>query len=118
MQILQLCHRIPFPMTDGGNIAMMNLADALSSQGAEIKMLTLNTVKHRVDLNSLPKEVLSRYNVEAIDIDTTVRIGKALGNLLSSESYNVSRFYSAAFEEKLRQLLQKTSFDFILLESI
>ncbi len=118
MRILQLCHRIPYPMTDGGNIAMMNLAESLSTQGAEIKIFALNTVKHRVDLSSLPKDILEKYSIEAINVDTTVKIKGAFINLLSSDSYNIVRFYNAAFEEKLRQLLIESAYDIVLLESI
>jgi polysaccharide biosynthesis protein PslH len=118
MKVLQLCHRIPYPMTDGGNIAMMNLADSLLLQGIVIKMFTLNTVKHKVDINSVPADVITRFALEAVAIDTTVRISSATRNLFSHDSYNVSRFYSAAFEEKLRRQLQTSVFDIVLLESI
>jgi polysaccharide biosynthesis protein PslH len=118
MRILQLCHRVPYPMTDGGNIAMMNIADALTSQGTEIKMLALNTTKHRVDLRSIPSDVINKYSIEAINTDTAIKIGSALINLFSNDSYNVIRFYNAAFEEKLRQLLKSSPFDIVLLESI
>jgi glycosyltransferase involved in cell wall biosynthesis len=105
-------------MTDGGNIAMINLAESLSSQGVEIKMFTLNTVKHRVDLGTVPADILKKFALQAINIDTTVRISSGIRNIFSKDSYNIVRFYSASFEEKLRQLLQTSSFDIILLESI
>jgi polysaccharide biosynthesis protein PslH len=98
MRILQLCHRIPYPMTDGGNIAMLNLTESITSQNAEIKILALNTIKHRVDLNSIPADISTKYSIEAVNIDTTVKISKAFTNLFNSESYNVSRFYSKDFE--------------------
>jgi glycosyltransferase involved in cell wall biosynthesis len=118
MRILQLCHRIPYPMTDGGNIAMMSLAESLATQGADIKIFALNTVKHRVDLNSIPKDIFEKYSIEAVNVDTTVKVKGAFSNLFSKESYNIVRFYNAAFEEKLRQLLKSNAFDIVLLESI
>ena len=36
MKILQICHRIPYPAIDGGNIAMMNIAHALIEAGNEV----------------------------------------------------------------------------------
>ena len=118
MHILQLCHRVPFPMTDGGNIAMMNLAESLSSQGAAIKIFTLNTVKHRIDVNTIPSDIIKKFSLESVNIDTTVKIASAITNLFTQNSYNVDRFYSASFDEKLRKLLQSSSFDIILVESI
>jgi glycosyltransferase involved in cell wall biosynthesis len=118
MRILQLCHRVPWPLTDGGNIAMLNLAESLSSQGAQIKIFALNTVKHHVDLSSLPNNIFEKYSIEAVSIDTTVKIKGAFSNFFSKDSYNIVRFYDIAFEEKLWQLLMSNTYDIVLLESI
>jgi len=118
MKVLQLCHRIPYPANDGGNIAMLAMADALSSQGVRVKMLALNTLKHWVQPETLPEKLISTYNIESVSIDTGIRIKDAFLNLFSSESYNVKRFYSPAFEKKLIEVLKQDSFDVILLESL
>jgi glycosyltransferase involved in cell wall biosynthesis len=118
MKVLQLCHRIPFPANDGGNIAMLAMADGLVSQGARVKMLALNTLKHWVDPESLPSKITSDYQLESVRIDTSVRAQDALLNLFSGESYNVKRFYSDAFESKLSEVLKNDTFDVILLESL
>jgi len=118
MKVLQLCHRVPFPANDGGNIAMISLADSLISQGVYLKMLTLNTVKHAVDLNSLPEKIRDKYHIEAIHIDTGIKKWDAFLNLFSSDSYNIQRFYSSAFEQKLSKVLREEAFDVVLMESL
>ena len=118
MKILQLCHRVPFPANDGGNIAILSLSDSLISQQVQLKMLALNTNKHKVDLNTLNDEVIKKYNLEAVPIDTSVRFTDAFINIFSSESYNVKRFYSKEFEEKLIQVLTSEQADVVLMESL
>jgi glycosyltransferase involved in cell wall biosynthesis len=118
MKVLQLCHRIPFPANDGGNIAMLGMADALASQGVRLKMLTLNTLKHWVNPESLPSKITSDYKLESVRVDTSVKTIDALLNIFSGESYNVQRFYSLQFEIKLTEVLQKETYDVVLLESL
>ncbi len=118
MKVLQLCHRIPFPANDGGNIAIISVADALLAQGVHVKMLTLNTRKHHVDLNSFPGDIKSKYGIESIPIDTDVNIPGAFKNLFSDQSYNVMRFHSREFEEKLLQVLNTDNYDIVLMESL
>src|SRR5688572_15948883 len=117
MKLLQLCHRIPYPLNDGGNIAMLGMADALASQGVKVKMLTLNTRKHWVKPESIPEKLTSEYKLESVPIDTGIKATDAFMNLFTSDSYNVRRFYSKKFEAKLIDLLRTESFDVILLES-
>lgn len=118
MNILQLCHRVPFPGNDGGNIAMISLADSLLSQGASLKMFTLNTRKHEVDLEKISEGTRTKYRVETIPIDTTVNPWDAFANLFSKASYNVERFYTGDFENALIRVLRKDSWDIVLLESL
>ena len=118
MNVLQLCHRVPFPANDGGNIAMISLADSLISQSINLKMLTLNTKKHEVNLNSISEKIRSKYHLESVPIDTDIRPLDAFLNLFSSESYNVKRFYSTEFKNKLSEVLRATVYNVVLIESI
>ncbi len=118
MKVLQLCHRVPFPANDGGNIAMISLADSLISQGVFLKMLSLNTRKHHVRMNSLSEKTKSKYNIESVNIDTSVTPLAAFLNLFSKDSYNVKRFFSKDFEKKLTDVLKGNSWDVVLAESL
>lgn len=118
MKILQLCNKVPFPPKDGGCIAMNNLTQGLIDQGCEVKVLAINTKKHFIDIDTLPSDYRSRTNVEAVFIDTEVNIISAVSNLFSSRSYNIDRFYSQAFSDKLIELLKRQTFDIIQLESL
>jgi glycosyltransferase involved in cell wall biosynthesis len=118
VKILQLCHRIPFPPVDGGNIAMYNLCRSLLSQENEVKILALNTKKHFVDPHSLPVEFVAKTKPEAFMLDTSVKPFSAFLNLFTQKSYNIIRFYSPDFKNRLAELLQEENYDIVQLESL
>lgn len=118
MKVLQICNKVPFPPKDGGCIAMNNLTDGLFKQGFEMKVLAINTHKHFVNIKELPLEYLSKTSIEAVYIDTKVRPLGALWHLIKNDSYNLSRFYSEEFEEKIVETLKSDEYDIIQLESL
>lgn len=118
MRILQICNRVPFPPKDGGCIAMNNLTQGLLEQDCLVKVLALNTKKHFIDIGKLPVEYLANTALEAVFIDTEVKIVSAFENLFSGTSYNIDRFYSGDFADKLISTLKEEKFDIIQLESV
>ena len=117
MRILQLCPKVPWPPDDGGRVAMRVLALSLVKAGAEVRTLSLNPLKHRVDAASLPDEARP-LRLEAIDVDTSVTVGGALRSLLLGTSYNVERFLCERFERRLGEVLREEPPDAVLLESL
>ncbi|MBT9392482.1 glycosyltransferase family 4 protein [Hymenobacter sp. NST-14] len=116
MHILQICPRVPYPPTDGGAIAMYDVAAGLARAGHRVTVLALNTPKHHQ-----PATVLDHLgpNVRllTVDVDTRLSPGKALHNLLIGElPYNVERFVSEAVETALAELLAREQFDVVQLE--
>ena len=118
MKILQICHRVPYPAIDGGNIAMMNMAMALTEAGHELHQFSLNTKKHFIDTSSIPEELRKRLHIQSSTIDTEIKILDLLLNLFTNESYNISRFYNKKVEEELIRVLRENSFDIIQLETL
>lgn len=119
MKILQLCLRVPLPPYDGATIAMYNLAESLTLNGAEVKMLSFNTKKHFTDVSTIDASLLEKYKLETVYLDASVKISGAIKNLFrKNESYNIIRFDSAAFHNKLIEILQSQSFDIIQFEGL
>lgn len=118
MKIIQLCHKVPFPPKDGGCLAMHNLTMGLIDEGHEVKVLSINTKKHFIDISQLPESYKQATNIEAVYVDTDVKIADAFVNLFKNESYNISRFYSLDFEKKLIEVLKQNSYDVVQLESL
>ena len=119
LRILVLSNRIPYPPKDGGAIAVLNMVYGFIREGHHVKLLSLNTNKHYIALDNVPKGLLVDAQLEAIPINTNIKPLAALTNLLFSRaSYNVSRFYSKEFEDKLIQILKENKFDIIQLEGL
>lgn len=96
---------------------MRVLALSLLRAGAEVRTLSLNPVKHRVDATALPDEARP-LRLEAIDVDTSVTAAGALRSLFSGTSYNVERFRSPAYERRLVEVVREEPPDAVLLESL
>lgn len=118
MKILQLCNKPPVPAIDGGCIAMNNITRGLIDAGHQLKLLTIVTQKHPLLLDKLPKEYIEKTNIEGVFVDTSLNVVDAFSALITSDSYNISRFFSPDFDRILTRLLQKEKFDIIHLESL
>jgi polysaccharide biosynthesis protein PslH len=118
MKILQLCKKFPFPLKDGESIAVTYLSQALESAGCEVSLLAMNTSKHYFDIAQLPASFNQYKNIWTVDVDNRLKMSDAFLNLFSSKSYHIERFVSAAFEQKLIQVLENQQFDLIQLETL
>jgi len=119
MKILQICNKPPYPPQDGGAIGMNNVTQGLIDAGHQVKVFSVNTPKHFVDIKDLPKDYIDSTQIEFGYIDTDIKALEALSNLaLSKRSYNIVRFEDAKFEEQLIKILKNQEFDIVQIESI
>jgi glycosyltransferase involved in cell wall biosynthesis len=118
MKILQLCNKPPYPSVDGGTMAMNSITQGLLSQGCKVKVLTVETDKHPVRRELIPAEYLKQTGLESVYVDLRVKPLPAIFAMLCGESYHVKRYVSEAFAAKLREILEKESFDIVHVESI
>jgi len=118
MKILQLCNKPPFPAVDGGCIAMKNISLGLLQNKVKLKIISISTEKHPFEIDKIPKNFVKKTNIEGVFIDTRVNIIDAFSALVTSDSYNVSRFFSADFDRKLKETLLNNKYDFVHLESL
>ena len=115
MKILQLCPRLPYPPVDGGTIAMYNLSNSLVDNGAEVKVLAFNTSKHFTAEKDIDVAYASTHRLETVYLDNKIKIKNAFLNLLTNESYHITRFRSVEFSKKLKVILQNGKFDIVQL---
>lgn len=97
---------------------MLNMTHAFHALGHKVVLLSLNTNKHYYDVSKLPGNITQLADIKAVDINTDVTAGGAIASLLKGNSYNISRFYSKAFEKELIKTLQEQEFDIIHLEGL
>jgi glycosyltransferase involved in cell wall biosynthesis len=118
MKILQLCLKPPLPAHDGGCIAMNNITQGLLAAGHKVKILTIFTQKHDFLPEQIPPDYLEQTGIEGVFIDTRLNAVDAFSNFMTSDSYNISRFFSTDYDIKLTKILKKEHFDVIHLESL
>ncbi|MFZ5553581.1 MAG: glycosyltransferase family 4 protein [Bacteroidota bacterium] len=118
LKILQLCHKPPLPAIDGGCIAMNNITKGLMKEGYEVNILTVETQKHPFLPDLMPEDYRQKTKIESVYVDTSVNLVDAFSALVTSDSYNISRFFSPDFDLKLIKTLRENSYDVIHLESL
>ena len=117
MKILVLAKQCPYPLDDGASIAIHMLSKGLVKAGATVDLLAFNTVKHRYE-GDLARRELSHYgSIELVDLDNRPSMIGAALNMLTNESYHVSRFRSAEMELKLSTTLPNQAYDIVQIES-
>lgn len=118
MRILQLCHKPPCPPKDGGCIAMNILTQGLLKAGCSVKVLSIHTHKHDFEPQHLDKTYLASTSIESVFVDTRINLVDAFSNLITQDSYNVSRFFSPDYDKALTRVLNSHVYDVVLLESL
>ena len=118
MKVLQLCHKPPYPPIDGGCIAINNISNGLTKRGIKLKLLTVSTHKHPFQPDIIPEEWLKKTGAEGVFVDTKLNLVDAFSSLVTNDSYNISRFFSADFDIMLTKTLRENSYDIVHLESL
>ncbi|NNC83631.1 MAG: glycosyltransferase family 4 protein [Flavobacteriales bacterium] len=98
---------------------MDNLTKGLLEAGHDVKVLCVSTHKHPYDENALSEIYCRLTRIEAVYIDTRLNFVDAFSNLITRDSYNISRFFSPDFDMKLERVLnEEDDFDVIQVESL
>ncbi len=109
---------MPYPANDGSSIAISSMVEGFLAQNAEIKLLSINTLKHYKSDQAVEQARPNGLEIHTVKSNTNVTAGGALANLISGKPYHVSRFLTPDFTDKLIQLLSKDSFDVIQIEGL
>jgi glycosyltransferase involved in cell wall biosynthesis len=118
MRILLLCNKLPYPCNDGSSIAIARMIEGYIEAGAELTVLSLNTIKHFKDPELIPQSIKERVNFEIVEVDTNPTVGNAFVNFFQRLPFHVSRFYQKPVEQRLENLLAKQEFDIVQCEGI
>lgn len=118
MKVLQICHKMPYPLLDGGAYSLFHTALGLIYQQIDIKILAINTPRNWVDINSVPLEFIKNSRLEYSIADTRFKPFRAFLNLFSERSYLVERFFSEEYNARLIEILKDEAFDVIQLEHV
>jgi sugar transferase (PEP-CTERM/EpsH1 system associated) len=115
LKLLLLTTKPPFPLTDGGRIAVYEPLRRLAARGHQVTLLTFRAPGQ--DQDALAHlETLCR--VEYVQHDTRTRPGGMISNLFSSLPYSISKYRSPLMMQKLREMLTGEAFDVVHLEQV
>ncbi|MFK8039180.1 MAG: glycosyltransferase family 4 protein [Crocinitomicaceae bacterium] len=118
MKVLQLCNKPPFPAVDGGCIAIKNISLGLLKADIKLSLLCVSTTKHPFVTKEFPLSFIKTTKAKGVFVDTRINVIDAFSALVTSDSYNVSRYFSPDFDAELKRLLQVSKFDIVHLESL
>ena len=118
MRILQICFRMPYPLKDGGAIAMYNMTKGFLDAGHEVSLLAPLTSKHDVDKAKLPLLFSMLKALYLVKINSDITLSGAFKNLFTSKPYYISRYENQALELEIIKILKENTFDIIQVESL
>lgn len=118
MRILILTHRVPFPQNGGYSIVVCNTIRGLVNFGHEVSLVALNAKKNHHESNDDDKDLLSKINYRAYNIDINVSVFDVAANLFSKTSFNIDKYYDAEFEKLLIRELKIKDYDIIQFEGL
>lgn len=117
-RILILTNRVPYPLHDGGALAMDAMIRGYHDAGWQVQVLAMNTTRHPVAPEKLTQLYPQIEGFHTMSIDNRVRPAALLKNLLlSREPEHAGRFRSDAFAERLQALLKDFQPEAVQLES-
>jgi glycosyltransferase involved in cell wall biosynthesis len=118
-KILIITNRVPYPLNDGGNLAVQAMIDGYHNNGWQVYLLAMNTSKHYIPHEELEHLYKHLFAFEWMDIDNDIKPVNVIKNyLFSKEAEHVERFYNKEFEHKIGEILQHFAADVVQVESV
>jgi glycosyltransferase involved in cell wall biosynthesis len=117
-RILILTNRVPYPLNDGGNLAVQAMIEGYQKAGWEVYLLSMLTTRHPVAEEKLAELFPDIYKFETVKVNNNVRpIPTVLNYVLSRKPNHLLRFKSKVFERKLRTVIKDFQPKVIQMES-
>jgi polysaccharide biosynthesis protein PslH len=118
-KILILTNRVPYPMNDGGNLAMRAMIDGYSEAGCEVFLLSMNTTRHWIEDGVLKTIYKNISGFETVTVDNEVKpIPTLLNYFFSHQPSHAVRFTHTGFTQKLKDVIHSFEPDVVQVESI
>lgn len=117
-RILILTNRVPYPLKDGGNLAMKAMIDGYQKNGWQVFLLSMNTTRHYVQPDVLAGIYRNIATFETVDVNNDLRLWPTLSNFFfSSEPNHAARFRHIGFRRRLAEVLDSFRPDVVQVES-
>lgn len=118
-KILILTNRVPYPLKDGGNLAMKAMIDGYKANGWQVFLLSMNTSRHHLSQDVLDRLYKDIAGFETVEVDNRVKLISTLRNFLfSKEPEHAARFRNFAYGQKLIEVISSFQPNVIQVESV
>ena len=118
-KILILTNRVPYPLKDGGNLAMSAMIEGYHRSGWAVYLLAMNTSRHFIKQDQLKGLFTNLFAFEWVNVDNQLKMTDILRNFLfSKEPEHAIRFNNEGFKEKLKNVLASFKPDVVQIESV
>lgn len=110
MNILQLSPRIPFPLTEGGNIGIFNITRQLSRRGAQIYFVAVSGNQNTgspTELSKLCRDVLVTKTSKKYGVRSAVR------NLFSPVPINIEKYHFRQILDEIVRFVNDKQIDLV-----
>jgi polysaccharide biosynthesis protein PslH len=118
-KILILTNRIPYPLRDGGNLAMNAMVEGYHAAGWQVYLLSMNTSRHYVEEAQLKQLFTHLYRFEWVNVNNDISMMGLLKNFIfSRQPEHAVRFDQAVYRNRLEQVLTHFEPDVVQVESV
>jgi len=118
LKVLLLLNRVPYPLHDGGALAMDAMIQGYHLARQQVYVLAMNTTRHPVPGDTLSKLYRNIAGFYTVEHDNTISGRKIVRNLIfSREPEHAERFSSGMYAARLQGLLEDIQPDIVQLES-
>ncbi len=118
-RILILTNRVPYPLNDGGNLAMQAMINGYHSAGWQVYLLAMNTSRHFLGGDILGSIYTNIFRFETVPINNDVKPVPTLVNFLFSKQPNhAERFQSEDFKNAIKEAIVLFKPDIVHVESV
>lgn len=116
--VLIIMPKPPYPMIDGGTVAMANHLKLWQKAGFSVHIFFIHTSKHPFQPTAFPPEWESGINMFSEFVNTKFALPDIFTILFSAQSYQASRFYTKKAADSIKQLWTLHTYKYIVMDGL
>jgi polysaccharide biosynthesis protein PslH len=115
MNILYLCHKYPFPLTDGGRIVVYQTIKQLTKDGNRVFLAVLTPQPELQDLEAIKRIC---HDLIILSINDRYTLWLAIKNLFTRSPINIYKYHKKNILNKIYNFANDKSIDIISVEQL
>jgi len=118
LKIIHITSKPPYPSIDGGCYASARLLTDLLELNIDIKHYTISTEKHPFEKEAYPEYLRTKISPENVQLKTNVNAFGFVKSWLSGSSYNLDRFKSSTWSNKILEEFRSSNDNFLVIDGL